>query len=310
MLREIDLTSTYTGAPYFGGNFGIFMNNEASTTSSSVNLTFARGGIVTELKPTTNLRLDSYQGYILNESALWANLTFARGEVVADLKSPVNLRPDSYESFLLNEPAFETTSSGFTGFFLVLIVLGALMVAITNYRITYAQPKLPSSIKLPDTVFLPISTPMKPKTVTSAERLRTISGLDIELLAAMFQVSRTTYHKWIKGSTTPRRKHREHLLEVLSHVEKAAQRIGSQSATANWLLTPISATGKKPFEYLAMREYQIFRGFLLQVQTGQETIRHLTSSNRVYREFSDEEVKDALARLRPKARIEEDDKEE
>lgn len=273
MLREHDLTSIYTGPPYLGGDIGIFVNNDTSTTSSSV------------------------------------NLTFSRGEVVTDFKSSINIRPDSYESFLLNEPVFETTSSDLIGFFLLLIVLRSLMAAATDYRITYAPPKLPKTMKLLNTGFLRISTSATRTAETPAERLRAISGLDVELLAEMFGVSRTTYHKWINGST-PRRKHREHLLEVFAYMEKAAQRLGSQSAMTNWLLTPISATGKKPFEYLAMHQYQIFRGFLLQVQTGQEVIRHLTSSNRVYRELSDEEVKDALERLLPKARVEEDDKEE
>src|SRR5205814_7161705 len=70
---------------------------------------------------------------------------------------------------------------------------------------------------------------------TPAERLRVISGLEIGLLAKIFDVSRPTYHHWISGST-PHGVHREHLLEVLPLVEEAAQRFSNQKDTTNWLL--------------------------------------------------------------------------
>ncbi len=57
----------------------------------------------------------------------------------------------------------------------------------------------------------------------------------------------------------------------------------------------------KPIDYLATREYSIFRGFLLRVRTSQKMFRPLTPSNRIYKERSPEEIKDALERLRPRA---------
>ncbi len=132
-----------------------------------------------------------------------------------------------------------------------------------------------------------------------AERLREISGLTIERLAEIFDVSRTTSHKWISGSP-PHDAHREHLLEVLPLMEEAAQRLGSPNATNTWLLTPVSPGGKKPVDYLAAREYTLFRGFLLRIRTGQEMFRPLTSSSRIYKERSPEEIKAALERLRPR----------
>lgn len=134
-----------------------------------------------------------------------------------------------------------------------------------------------------------------------AEHLREISGLTIERLAEIFDVSRTTYHKWISGSP-PHDAHREHLLEVLPLMEEAARRLGSPNTISIWLLTPVSPGGKKPVDYLAAREYSIFRGFLLRVRTGQEMFRPLTPSNRKYKERSPEEIKAALERLRPRAR--------
>ena len=53
-------------------------------------------------------------------------------------------------------------------------------------------------------------------------------------------------------------------------------------------------------DYLAEKEYDLFRGFLLRVRTGQEMFRPLTPSNRVHRERSPEEINAALERLRPR----------
>jgi len=210
-----------------------------------------------------------------------------------------SIQSDVYPDLLLNE----ITGGELLDFSHFLVKFRSQMATVTGYRITYLSTKIPV-IEIPRV--LPAETP---SVETSAERLHAISGLEIELLAKIFLVSRTTYHKWVKNDSIPNRKHREHLLEVLSHVEKAAQRFGSQRATANWLLTPIPATGKKPIEYLAMRKYSIFRGFLLSVQTGQEVLRSSTPSKREYRELSKEEVEDALERLRPRAWVEDDDKE-
>ena len=132
-----------------------------------------------------------------------------------------------------------------------------------------------------------------------AERLREISGLTIKRIAEIFGVSLTTYHKWISGSPL-RDAHREHLLEVFSLIEQAAQRLGSPHATRTWLLTPVSPGGKKSVDYLAEREYALFRGFLLRVRSGQEMFRPLTPSNRIHKERSPEEINAALERLRPR----------
>ena len=263
MLRQLDLTSIYTGTPYLGGMTSTFTGNETSTLSSSV------------------------------------HLAFPGEEVILDV--PFN----AYQNFVFSEPVAETMGNDLIGFALLITFFGFLTSTITDYRVTYVPPKLPKSIKLPDAVFPSVS--FSPMPITEAEGLRAVSGLDVEQLAGIFSVSRTTYHKWINGAR-PHRRHREHLLEVHSLVEKAAQRLGSQSAVTSWLLTPISATGKKPIEYLATHQYSEFRGFLLQVRSGREVIRSLTPSNRVHRELSHEEATHTLERLRPKARVEEDDR--
>lgn len=139
-----------------------------------------------------------------------------------------------------------------------------------------------------------------------ARRLREISGLTVEQLADIFGVSRTTYHKWMDDSPLSER-HKEQFLEVVPLVEEALQRLGSTSAVNTWLLTPVSAGGKKPIEYLSTRQYTTFRGFLLRQRTGEKLFHPLTPSKRVYRERPREEIEDELERLNPGFRLDEDE---
>ena len=138
-----------------------------------------------------------------------------------------------------------------------------------------------------------------------AERLREISGLKIERLAEIFGVSRTTYYKWISGSPL-HDTHREHLLEVLSLMEEASQRLGPPNALSTWLLTPVSPGGKKPIEYLSTRQYNTFRGFLLRQDIDQKLLSPPMPLKYAYRERSLEEIKDELERLNPGFLLDED----
>jgi transcriptional regulator with XRE-family HTH domain len=194
----------------------------------------------------------------------------------------------------------ETTGSGHANFSSRLALLAHQISSITSYGITFISIKSPQK--------KPLSREIPAETLSAnipAQCLRDISKLDIAELAEIFGVSRTTYHKWIRGHN-PSKKHQEHLLEVLPLLEKAAQRFTNPSALAEWLLTPVSIGGKKPVEYLRTRQYSLFRGFLLKARTRQETIHPLNSSKRVYRELSKEELEHELNRLRPRAWIEDD----
>lgn len=181
---------------------------------------------------------------------------------------------------------------------LALLLLTVAGSAATDYHTTF---EVKSS--LPKHVY---STPVEQTATTGentvstpAERLREASGLKVERLAEIFGVSRTTYHKWIAGSRI-RDEHRAHLLEVLSLIDEANQRLGGSIATSNWLLTPVIPGGKKPVDYLAAREYTSFRGFLLRTRTGREVFRPLAPTHRVHIERSQEEFADALEQLRPR----------
>jgi transcriptional regulator with XRE-family HTH domain len=192
-----------------------------------------------------------------------------------------------------------------------LLLLLALLVASDRVLTTYH-----ATFQIKDSMQAKLHAKSADQTVSSdvnvasvqAERLREISGLKVERLAEIFGVSRTTYYKWISGSAL-HDIHREHLLQILPLMEEAAERLGSPNAMNNWLLTPISPGGKKPIDYLASRQYSIFRGFLLKVRTGREIFRPLPSSSRVHQEISREEAEDARERLRPRTWIDEDGRE-
>ena len=131
-----------------------------------------------------------------------------------------------------------------------------------------------------------------------ANSLRDFSGLDIESLAQIFKVSRATYHRWLRGLPVSKR-HRNYILEILPLIEEAVQRLGSPEAVSMWLLTPVSSGGKKPIEYLAEKQYNLFRGFLLHQRTGKEYFRLLKPSGRVFKPRTREDVEDIREQLRP-----------
>jgi hypothetical protein len=100
--------------------------------------------------------------------------------------------------------------------------------------------------------------------ITPADELRGLTRLSPQLLANLFGVSRTTYYKWIEG-TTPRDARYNHLLEVLSHLRDVSDRISRTCDIAAWLRTPVAPGGKTPLDYLRDQRYRAFRGFGLRV---------------------------------------------
>ena len=106
------------------------------------------------------------------------------------------------------------------------------------------------------------------KGISAAEELRGLTGLSPQLLANLFGVSRTTYYKWIEGST-PRDARYTHLLEVLSHLRDVSDRISRTCDIAAWLRTPVAPGGRTPLDYLRDQRYTAFRGFALRVASRQ-----------------------------------------
>lgn len=130
------------------------------------------------------------------------------------------------------------------------------------------------------------------------KQLHEASGLTLGKLTYIFGVSRVSLHKWLGGKPCTLA-HKEHILEVSILIKEAAERKGSPQEVAIWLLTPVSSGGKKPIAYLAERQYDVFRGFLLRERTGHERFTRLAPSGRIYQERPREEVEAELERLRP-----------
>lgn len=234
--------------------------------------------------------------------------TFSRTATGEDTKPKPGTQPKVSPDMLPYQLLSRTTGSELHGIqtLLQLITLAVASArALTDYHATFQIKDSMQTNLHTRSVDQALPTDTNSASM-QAERLREISGLKVERLAEIFGVSRTTYYKWISGSPL-HDVHREHLFEVLSLVEEAAQRLGSPGTTNTWLLTPVSPEGKKSIDYLAKKQYTIFRGFLLHVRTGREAFRPLAPSNRVYQVRSREEIEDAHERLRPRAWREEDD---
>jgi transcriptional regulator with XRE-family HTH domain len=194
----------------------------------------------------------------------------------------------------------------------LLIILGTEVVSHNN--ITNALFFISGAAQVKRELPKPVSTlssqgasfsRTKHEVADVANSLREFSGLDIESLARIFKVSRVTYHRWLRGLPVSKR-HRDYILEILPLLEEAAQRLGSPEAVNTWLLSPLSSGGKKPIEYLAEKDLDLFRGFLLRQRTGKEQFHPLKPSRRVFKPRRREEVEDVREQLRPHTWYEQD----
>ena len=147
------------------------------------------------------------------------------------------------------------------------------------------------------------STPVEPRrqevVPSPAARLREITGLDAGRLADVFGVSRIAYQGWL-AEVQPTLARREHLLEVLTFIEEAWQRLGSSSAVRDWLLTPVTSAGPKPLDLLRERRYNVARGFLLRRRTGSETVKRLPVRQRRDARLSEERTPEDVEILNPR----------
>lgn len=142
----------------------------------------------------------------------------------------------------------------------------------------------------------PVSVPLD----TPAARVRQLSGLDVDDLAAMFSVSRTTYHAWLKGST-PRKNHQAHLSDVIALLVVARDRFQSDQELKDWLRTSLAPDGFHPVDALRDRDYDLFRGALLRRKTGREPLSPVRQGTRSGRARSVADIDAGLRRLRSHA---------
>ena len=145
-----------------------------------------------------------------------------------------------------------------------------------------------------DTASNPI--PALATSTPAAQRLRDATGLEVGPLAAVFGVSRATYHKWLLGAT-PRRNRRAHLLQVLALIDRLAAQIPDVVQRTDWLLTPIDTGAKRPIDFLTAREYEVFHGLML--QGAPLSTNRLEPRRRAPSRLTSEDVEDRLRRLKP-----------
>lgn len=176
-------------------------------------------------------------------------------------------------------------------------LIGSLLIVLTGPNCSHSSAT--TSYSGPATLEqFPITSAQETSRLSSAAplaRLKEISGLDIPQLCTMLGISRTTYHKWLKG-TSPRGKNQKHLLQVLSLIEEAANRFENRKMLANWLFTPISAGGRNPADILASKQYSTFLGCLLKRQAPKERPRRLFARRRLTKD----QLRDELESFNPR----------
>jgi hypothetical protein len=171
------------------------------------------------------------------------------------------------------------------------------MLVIRATRATPVAPVAPSQ-RVPRRARPPATV------ITPAEELRSLTGLAPGMLADLFGVSRTTFYKWIEGAT-PRDERFQHLVDVVTHVRDARQRLPSSVDFAAWLRTPISPGAKTPLEYLREARFSVFRGLVLRAASA--GLAQTVASTIPSRPMSRSERAIARERISPTPRVEDDE---
>jgi len=220
---------------------------------------------------------------------VWSNRSlFSELAILTPFREPE--RWESQYSSLAEGTPLRQIVRGITGYGQILDpLIGSLLIvltgpscshssATTSYSITMRpDPAVPATFE-PFSIFSTQNTSRL--SLAPVAQLKETSGLEIPQLCAMLGISRTTYHKWIKG-TSPRGKNRNHLLQVLSLIEEARKRYEDPKTLANWLFTPISPGGRNPADILASKQYSTFLGCLLKRQAPKDQPRRLFAQRRL-----------------------------
>jgi hypothetical protein len=138
----------------------------------------------------------------------------------------------------------------------------------------------------------------QPPEATAVERLAALTGLEMERLAELLGVSRTTLYAWRDGSKLRGRK-RDHLLQVGAVMEEVAERLGPPREVAAWLLTPSPASNRRPFDVLRDARYDLCRSMLTRRRTARVVL-----PQRAPRRFSGTELRHRVERISPKPSVE------
>jgi hypothetical protein len=167
------------------------------------------------------------------------------------------------------------------------------------------KPQRASQVALGFSPRIPAAVAGRNEIVTPAEELRSLTRLPPAMLADVFGVSRTTFYKWIEGAT-PRDERFQHLVDTLTHIKDARQRLPSTIDLASWLRTPISPGAKTPLDYLRERRFTVFRGLILRAASTSMGLTPVASSIPA-RALTREERAVERERLSPSPRIDDDE---
>ncbi|ACL63392.1 hypothetical protein A2cp1_0031 [Anaeromyxobacter dehalogenans 2CP-1] len=140
----------------------------------------------------------------------------------------------------------------------------------------------------------PLSTVAVAPEAQAVTRLVTLTGLEMERIASLLGVSRTTLYAWRDGSK-PRGSKRDHLLQVVAVIEEVARRFGEPRTVAAWLLTPSPASNLMPFDVIRERRYELCRGMLTRRRTARPTL-----PQRAPRRLSATQLREGLDRMSAK----------
>jgi transcriptional regulator with XRE-family HTH domain len=238
-----------------------------------------------------------------NEAVLWSQRTreadctetvWGNYSLFSDLAILTPFRePRTWESqynSLVEGTPLRQIVRGITGYGQMLQpLIGSLLIVLTGPSCSHSSATTSYSIMIrPDPIApatlepFPTLSTQETSRLSSAPvaQLKETSGLEISQLCTMLGISRTTYHKWLKG-TSPRGKNRNHLLQVLLLIEEASKRYEDPKTLANWLFTPISAGGRNPADILASKQYSTFLGCLLKRQAPKDQPRRLFAQRRL-----------------------------
>jgi hypothetical protein len=103
-----------------------------------------------------------------------------------------------------------------------------------------------------------------------AKELRVLSGLKVDPICQLLEVTRQTFYNWTNGLAMARdSEHR--LLRTLAIVRQAMRSFGSPAAVRHWLETPVGRTQVTPFELIRTGDYETASGLALMRSTALES---------------------------------------
>ncbi len=142
-----------------------------------------------------------------------------------------------------------------------------------------------------------------PQPVPPLTRLRELTGLTVQQLADVFDVTRATAYEWLNG-TLPRGERQAHLLEALQFIETAAEQFRASQELSQWLQTPVAPGAETPLQLMGERRWRALRGLLVRMRTPASFARVPEPLPMPVASLSPEALREARERLSPSPALE------